>query len=113
MQVTLRVLAVAVTVHGLLFAAAAWLVSSQLTGRFPAAEQAYFFGLVVPALILAAPLNKLLWWLGLMAAPGWFAWPEPLGFMLAYACWTAALGAASCLAPQRKKGRRKAPPLSS
>jgi len=33
-----------------------------------------------------------------MNAPGWFAWPRPLGFALAYFLWVLALLGASYLA---------------
>lgn len=99
MQVALRVLAMVIAAHGLIFAAAVTLVSGEHASDGPPwLVDLYFVGLLIPALILAAPLNRLLWWLGLMEAPGWFAWPRPLGFALVYACWVLALVAASYLA---------------
>ena len=56
---------------------------------------AYFFVVIAPALILALPFTALLWHLHLMEAPGWFAWPKPLGFALVYGVWIAVLLAAS------------------
>jgi hypothetical protein len=53
--------------------------------------EAGFFVLAVPALILTSPFVPVLWRLGLMNAPGWFAWPKPLGIALAYAIWVVAL----------------------
>jgi hypothetical protein len=50
-----------------------------------------FFVFAVPALILARPFLPLLWKLGLMNAPGWFAWPEPLGLLLVYIVWVLVL----------------------
>ena len=46
-----------------------------------------FFFLFVPASILAKPLLPALWKFGLMEAPGWFAWPKPLGYGVVYVIW--------------------------
>ena len=114
MQTALRVLALVVVIHGALFAAAAWVPGAQRSiDAFPLAEQLYFFGIVLPALALAAPFTPLLWTLRLMEAPGWLAWPRPLGLALVYATWVAVLIAASylagALARRQKKGRPKTP----
>ncbi len=107
MRIALRVLAMLVAVHGLLFGATAWLVSSEVSGEeSPVLAEAYFFGILVPALILAAPFTKLLWALRLMNAPGWFAWPRPLGFTLVYVCWVLALVGASYVAGAIARRRR-------
>jgi len=50
-----------------------------------------FFVLAVPALILTSPFVPVLWNFGLMNAPGWFAWPKPLGIALSYTIWVAVL----------------------
>ena len=99
MRTALRALAILVAIHGALFAGTAWLTAAhRFIEVFPGADYAYFFGVVAPALILAAPLTPLLWRLGLMNAPGWFAWPRPLGFALVYVFWVLALLGASYLA---------------
>jgi len=43
--------------------------------------------LTLPALFLTSPFTPILWYFGLMDAPGWFAWPKPLGIALAYTIW--------------------------
>ena len=105
MRIALRVLAVLVALHGLVFGATAWLAANESSGEAPPLlAEAYFFGILAPALILAAPFTKLLWALRLMNAPGWFAWPRPLGFVLVYAFWVLALLGASYLF--RPSGRK-------
>lgn len=92
------VLAVVVALHGAVFAAAAALTAWRGWSGVPEIVQyIFFFGLAVPALILTVPVGWLLWWLHLMEAPGWFAWPKPLGFALVYAIWVLALLAAAYL----------------
>ena len=109
MRIALRVLAMLVAVHGLVFGATAWLVSTDLSSEgFPVLAEAYFLGIMAPALILAAPFTKLLWALRLMNAPGWFAWPRPLGFALVYAFWVLVLLGASYLF--RPSGRNSGNP---
>lgn len=89
----------ALALHGLLlalFAALQSLLPLDASNGFADAIGAIaFFVLVVPALILARPFLPLLWKLGLMNAPGWFAWPEPLGLLLVYVAWILALFASS------------------
>jgi hypothetical protein len=97
----LRYSAATVAAHGLLL----WLVDLVQTylpglvaGPIPDwLGQLLFWGLAVPAMLLAVPFNPLLWKLGLMNAPGWFTWPKPLGFALVYAGWTLALLALALL----------------
>lgn len=86
----LHVVAAVLAGHGLLL----WLVDA-LHDRLPAPPEAVgavlFWLLAVPALVLTRPFTPLFWKLGLMNAPGWFAWPKALGVALAYGCWIAAL----------------------
>jgi hypothetical protein len=85
-----RYAAAAVALHGI--ALALFSVSKPLLERLPeAAAEALFWLLAVPALILTSPFTGLLWTLGLMNAPGWFAWPKPFGVAIAYGMWIAAL----------------------
>lgn len=58
---------------------------------FDPVEEVLFWVLAVPAFLLASPFIPVLWDLGLMNAPGWFAWPKPLGIALAYLVWIAVL----------------------
>jgi hypothetical protein len=88
----LRALAVAVVIHGALFALS---VTAFARTENAMLGEAFFLLLVSPALMLAMPLTPLLWPLHLMEAPGWFAWPTPLGFVLVYFIWVAALFALS------------------
>lgn len=78
----------ALAVHGMLL----WLFAA-LKDFFPGASDVaaavFFWALAVPALVLASPFSSILWSLGLMNAPGWFAWPKPLGIALAYSAWVA------------------------
>ena len=64
-----------------------------------------FWVTAVPALILASPFTSLFWQFGLMNAPGWFAWPKPLGLGLAYAAWIALLVVTAHLI-QRRSGNK-------
>ena len=86
----LNIAAGALAVHGVLLA-----LAGAMKATFPAAYEAagdvVMWVLLVPALVLTRPFTPLLWKLGLMNAPGWFAWPRPLGVALAYAAWIAAL----------------------
>jgi hypothetical protein len=86
----LRFCAAAVALHGILL----WLsaaVKSFFPSAFELAGEVFFWVLAVPALLLTSPFTSLLWSLGLMNAPGWFAWPKPLGIALAYTIWVALL----------------------
>ncbi len=86
----LRFCAAALALHGICL----WL-SSAVKSFFPDAFELVgefvFWVLAVPALLLASPFVPVLWELGLMNAPGWFAWPKPLGIALAYLVWIAVL----------------------
>lgn len=86
----LRFCAAAVALHGMLL----WL-STAIKSFFPDAFDlvggVIFWVLAVPALLLTSPFTSILWDLGLMNAPGWFAWPKPLGIALAYTIWVAVL----------------------
>ena len=96
--------AIALAAHGLLFGLYALaLAPLPDEGNYPFARIG-FYSLYVPASILAIPLNPVPWKLGLMEAPGWFAWPKPLGFAVAYAVWVVGIMALSLLAA---RGRRK------
>lgn len=102
MRAALRVLAIVVAIHGALFASAAAFAQWHGWDAVPViVQEAFFWGLVVPALILAVPLGRVLWWLHLMNAPGWFAWPKPLGFALVYAFWVLVLLGVSYLWPRK------------
>jgi len=89
--------------HGLLL----WLVDL-LRDRLPPVPEAIgtvlFWLLAVPALVLTRPFTPLFWKLGLMNAPGWFAWPKAPGVALAYGAWILLLLVAARLA--RALGRR-------
>lgn len=86
-----RFCATTVALHGVilgLFLAAQSLFpegSSDLIGEVG------FFALTLPALFLTSPFYLILWYFGLMDAPGWFAWPKPLGIALAYMMWVVVL----------------------
>lgn len=86
----LRIGAAALAAHGLLLASLG-AARDFLPTVSEAVGVAVFWVLALPALVLTQPFTGLLWRLGLMSAPGWFAWPKPLGFALAYAAWIAAL----------------------
>jgi hypothetical protein len=101
----LRLAAALLAVHGLALALFAQVQALWPDLDLPLLGAAAFFLLVLPALLLTAPFTALLWRLGLMNAPGWFAWPKPAGIALAYAAWIAALLVASQLA--RRAARRR------
>jgi len=86
----LRFCAVAVALHGMLL----WF-SAAIKSFFPSVldlvGEVFFWVLAVPALLLTSPFTSILWSFGLMNAPGWFAWPKPLGIALAYMIWVAVL----------------------
>ena len=86
----LRFCAAAVALHGVLL----WLsaaMKSFFPGVFDLVGEVFFWVLAVPALLLTSPFTSILWHFGLMNAPGWFAWPKPLGIALAYMIWVAVL----------------------
>jgi hypothetical protein len=86
----LRFCAAALALHGMLL----WLsaaLQSFFPGVFDRVGEVLFWVLAVPALLLASPFTALFWKMGLMSAPGWFAWPKPLGIALAYGVWVALL----------------------
>ncbi len=85
----LLVLAIGVALHGALFGVSILLFSNP--GPNDALAMVYLFVVLLPAMLLAAPFSPLLWALHLMNAPGWFAWPKPLGFALVYASWVLVL----------------------
>ena len=86
----LRFCAAAVALHGMLL----WL-SAAIKPFFPSVfdlvGEVLFWVLAAPALLLTSPFTSILWNFGLMNAPGWFAWPKPLGIVLAYMIWIAVL----------------------
>jgi hypothetical protein len=101
----LRMAAGVLAAHGLLLA-----LFAQAQARWPDFApdwlgEAVFFLLALPALLLTTPFEPLLWHLGLMNAPGWFAWPKAAGMALAYGSWVVALLVLSRLV--RKAGRRR------
>lgn len=86
----LRYCAAAVALHGIFL----WLFTAMrpfFPGVFDLVGDAIFWVLVVPALLITSPFTSILWSFGLMSAPGWFAWPKPLGVALAYMVWIAVL----------------------
>lgn len=99
----LRILAIALAVHGLVFALGSVTLARLEVPGLEALGAVYFFAVVAPALILAMPFSPLLWHFHLMETPGWFAWPKPVAFVLVYAAWVAALAGASLLL--RLRGR--------
>ena len=87
--------------HGVVFA-----IGSLARFDAPGLEwlgEIYFFLVIVPAMLLAVPFRPLLWHFHLMEAPGWFAWPKPVGFVLAYLAWVLALYGVSMLARRAAK----------
>ena len=101
-----RLLSVAVAAHGVLVAVFAAGIEPRLgdSAPGPLASLVFFF-LFLPASALALPLLPILWKCGLMQAPGWFAWPKPLGYVIVYAAWIVGLLALSVLISRfRKRG---------
>lgn len=86
----LKFCAAGVALHGMLLGLSA-AIKSFFPGVFELAGEIFFWVLAVPALLLTSPFTSMLWRLGLMNAPGWFAWPKPLGIALAYTIWVAVL----------------------
>ena len=86
----LRLCAAALVLHGVFL----WLASARKSffpDVFELVGNVVFWVLAVPALLLTRPFVSALWDLGLMNAPGWYAWPKPLGIALAYMVWIAVL----------------------
>lgn len=86
----LRFCAAAIVLHGMLL----WLcaaIKSFSPNVFDLVGEVLFWVLAVPALLLTSPFTAIFWNFGLMNAPGWFAWPKPLGIALAYLIWVAIL----------------------
>jgi hypothetical protein len=91
----LRFFAGAVAIHGIFLGLASAFQTAFLGGS-PGTDSeligvVYFWIVAVPALVLTFPFNSILWKWGLMNAPGWFAWPKPIGIALAYAVWVVIL----------------------
>lgn len=86
----LKFCAAALVLHGLLLWLAA-AIKPFFPGAFDLLGSVFFWVILVPALLLASPFTSMLWHLGLMNAPGWFAWPKPLGIALVYMIWIAVL----------------------
>jgi hypothetical protein len=97
----LRRLAAGVAAHGVLFGAV-----SLLPADAPLVGATVLFAFALPASLLALPFRRVLWRLGLMHAPGWFAWPTPAGFALVYAASVLSLLALATLVT--RSGRREA-----
>jgi len=93
-----RLLSIVVAAHGVLVAVFAAGIEPRLgdSAPGPLASLVFFF-LFLPASALALPLLPILWKCGLMQAPGWFAWPKPLGYVIVYAAWVVGLLALSLL----------------
>lgn len=86
----LRLCAAAVALHGIILGLCV-AMKPLFPSLFSVIEVVIFWVLAVPALILARPFISILWKLKLMDAPGWFAWPKPLGLALAYLIWVVLL----------------------
>ncbi|MBI5909119.1 MAG: hypothetical protein HY848_04080 [Betaproteobacteria bacterium] len=86
----LRFCAAAIAVHGMLLHLST-AIRPFFSSVFDLVGEVLFWVLTVPALLLSSPFASVLWNFGLMNAPGWFAWPKPLGIALAYVVWVAVL----------------------
>lgn len=107
---SLRLCAAAVALHGILLGLAT-AIKSFSPAAFDLLGSVYFWVMLVPALILASPFTALFWHLGLMNAPGWFAWPKPLGVALAYMIWVAVLFGLAQAVQRWSKRHRLAQPI--
>ena len=87
---SLRFCAAAVALHGLLLWLAA-AIKPFSSGAFDLLGEVFYWVMTVPALLLTSPFTSILWHFGLMNAPGWVAWPKPLGIALVYMIWVAVL----------------------
>ena len=98
MALICRYLAIVIAGHGAMLALFAIGIAPRIGDNVaePLASIGFYF-FVVPAMLLAKPLNPLLWNLHLIEAPGWFTWPKPLGFLLVYTIWCVGLLALSLL----------------
>lgn len=105
-----RILSLAIAVHGCLVALFAWGLAPRLdeNASGPLASIAFFL-LFLPASVLTLPLLPVLWKCGLMEAPGWFAWPKPLGYVIVYATWCVALLTLSLLTTRLAGAKRETP----
>ena len=85
----LKILAAVIALHGLivLLLEATQKFLPTFNGSLVIIEKALILVFAVPAMLLAMPFTTILWKLHLMNAPGWFAWPKPLGFALVYTAW--------------------------
>jgi hypothetical protein len=106
----LRFGALAIALHGALLCLVT-AVNSFFPDLFPGDTPDWigmvmFWALAAPAGMLARPFRPMLWELGLINAPGWFSWPKPLGMVLVYAIWIAALLALAAVV-QRYYERKK------
>ena len=94
-SLAIKLFAAVIFIHGVLlcfFTAAQFLFPNILESTLPEFLQEVFsVVLLLPAALLTRPFHAVLWKLGLMNAPGWFAWPKPMGVVLAYAVWLIAL----------------------
>ena len=102
----MRLLAIAVAVHGVVFAIAGVTLARVESPALEALAEVHYFVVIAPALILAMPFWPILWRLHLMENPGWFAWPKPAGFALVYIAWVVALLALSLLVRRFNRRRR-------
>lgn len=102
----LKLLAIAVATHGLAVALFAIAVEPRLGDDVPEFLASFvFFALFVPASLLVLPVRPILWNLGLIETPGWFTWPKPLGYVLAYLIWVVGLMALSLLAARLARAK--------
>lgn len=99
----LRCCGVAVALHGMLLGLAT-AVGSVVPAVPDPLGAWYFWVLAAPALLLTRPMTLIFWKLGLMNAPGWFAWPTPLGVALGYGLWVAVLFALALLVERSSPG---------
>lgn len=83
----LRFCATTVALHGVILGLLLAAQSPFPNGFSDLIGEISFFVLMLPALFLARPFYPIFWYLGLMDAPGWLAWPKPLGIALAYVMW--------------------------
>ncbi len=98
----LKYLAIAIPIHGCTLSIWAYCIAPYVADAMPDALLVVgFWVFAAPALLLAYPFSSALWSLGLMTAPGWFAWPSPGGFLLVYSIWTVAFAGLAAVAKRR------------